>query len=53
MQLEIPSFYAQKQHITYLDTYMIHEVLNEIYLQNFLHEWAINRETNLMSLHNP
>ena len=29
------------------------EVLNEVYLQNFLHGWVINRETNLMSLLNP
>ena len=28
-------------------------VLNEIYLQNFLHGWAVNRETNLISLPNP
>ena len=28
-------------------------VLNEVYLQNFLHGWAVNRETNLMSLLNP
>ena len=27
-------------------------VLNEIYLQNFLYGWAVNRETNLMSLLN-
>ena len=25
------------------------EVLNEVYLQNFLHRWAVNREPNLMS----
>jgi len=31
----------------------MHGVLNEIYLQNFLHGWTINRETNLMSLLNP
>jgi hypothetical protein len=29
------------------------EVLNEVYLQNFLHGWAVNCETNLMSLLNP
>ena len=29
------------------------EVLNEIYLQNFLHRWVVNRETNLMMLINP
>ena len=29
------------------------EVLNEVYLQNFLHECAVNCETNLMSLLNP
>ena len=28
-------------------------VLNEVYLQNFLHGWAVNRETNLTSLLNP
>ena len=28
------------------------EVLNEIYLQNFLHRWVVNRETNLMMLIN-
>ena len=22
------------------------EVLNEVYLQNFLHKWIVNRETN-------
>ena len=29
------------------------EVLNEVYLQNFLHRWVVNRETNLMMLINP
>jgi hypothetical protein len=29
------------------------EVLNEVYLQNFLHGWVVNRETNLMMLINP
>jgi hypothetical protein len=29
------------------------EILNEVYLQNFLHGWAVNHETNLMSLLNP
>ena len=29
------------------------EVVNEVYLQNFLHGWVINRETNLMMLINP
>ena len=24
----------------------IHGVLNKIYLQNFLHEWVVNREMN-------
>jgi len=28
------------------------EVLNEVYLQNFLYRWVINRETNLMILIN-
>ena len=28
-------------------------VLNEVYLQNFLQGWAVNRETNLMSILNP
>ena len=31
----------------------MHGVLNEVYLQNFLHRWAVNRETNLMNLINP
>ena len=26
------------------------EVLNKVYLQNFLHRWVVNRETNLTSL---
>jgi len=30
----------------------MHEVLNKIYLQNFLHEWVVNREMNLISLFN-
>ena len=29
------------------------EVLNEVYLQNFLHRWVVNREMNLMMLVNP
>jgi hypothetical protein len=29
------------------------EVLNEVYLQNFLHGWVVNHETNLMMLINP
>ena len=29
------------------------EVLNEIYLQIFLHRWVVKRETNLMMLINP
>ena len=29
------------------------EVLNEVYLQNFLHRCVVNRETNLMMLINP
>ena len=29
------------------------EVLNEVYLQIFLHIWVVNRETNLMMLINP
>ena len=31
----------------------MHGVLNEVYLQNFLHRWAVNRETNLTNLLNP
>ena len=31
----------------------MHGVLNEVYLQNILHRWAVNRETNLMILLNP
>ena len=30
----------------------MHEVLNEVYLQNFFHRRAVNHETNLMSLLN-
>jgi len=30
----------------------MHEILNNIYLHNFLHGWVVNRETNLMSLLN-
>jgi hypothetical protein len=29
------------------------EVLNEVYLQNFLHRWFVNRETNQMMLIKP
>ena len=29
------------------------EVLNEVYLQNFLHRWVVNHEMNLMMLINP
>ena len=32
---------------------LLFEVLNKIYLQNFLHIWIVNCETNLMSLLNP
>ena len=31
----------------------MHRVLNKICLQNFLHKWVVNRETNLISLLNP
>ena len=31
----------------------MHGVLNKVYLQNFLHKWAVNRETNLISILNP
>ena len=31
----------------------MYEVINEIYLQFFLHVWAVNRKTNLMSLLDP
>ena len=34
------------------DVNMAFEVLNEVYLQNFLHRWIVNRETNLMMLIN-
>ena len=30
----------------------MHRVLNEVYLQIFLHRWAVNRETNLIRLLN-
>src|SRR6185503_568270 len=35
------------------DVKMAFKVLNEVYLQNFLHRWVVNRETNLMMLINP
>ena len=35
------------------DVKMAFEVLNEVYLQNFLHRWVVNHETNLMMLINP
>ena len=35
------------------DVNMAFEVLNEVYLQNFLHRWVVNREMNLMMLINP
>ena len=35
------------------DVKMAFEVLNEVYLQNFLHRWVVNRETNLMMQINP
>ena len=35
------------------DVKRVFEVLNEVYLQNFLHRWVVNRETNLMMLINP
>ena len=31
----------------------MYEVLNEVYLQNFLYGWDVNRETNLMNILNP
>ena len=31
----------------------IYGVLNKIYLQNFLQEWVVNREMDLMNLLNP
>ena len=31
----------------------MHRVLNKISLQNFLHRWVVNRETNLISILNP
>ena len=37
-------------HIEYFDHR--NGVLNEVYLQKFLHGWAVNRETNLISLLN-
>ena len=40
-------------HATHRMFEHIYGVLNKVYLQNFLHEWAVNRETNLMSLLNP
>ena len=42
-------FLSQK----FLETKSYHlEVLNEVYLQNFLHEWVVNHETDLMNLLN-
>ena len=35
------------------DVNRVFEVLNEVYLQNFLHRWVVNREMNLMMLINP
>ena len=35
------------------DVNMTFEVLNKVYLQNFLHRWVVNREMNLMMLINP
>ena len=31
----------------------MYEILNKIYLQNFLHGWVVNRKMNLMSILNP
>ena len=41
------------QNFTPKNVASMHEVLNKIYLQNFLHGWVVNREMNLINLINP
>jgi hypothetical protein len=45
-------------HFTFLQNFTVakesyqFEVLNEVYLQNFLHGWVVNHEMNLMMQNN-
>ena len=44
-------FYVSQKKKIAMESYEF-EVLNEVYLQNFLYRWVVNRETNLMMLIN-
>jgi hypothetical protein len=45
--------FAKTQNFTVAKQSYQFEVLNEVYLQNFLHGWVVNHEMNLMMLINP
>ena len=47
------SFLACKRNFFFAKESYRFEVLNEVYLQNFLHRCVVNRETNLIMLINP